>query len=304
MSVLAGAGYARRNSPIGDWRSQACGSGFSTHVSIPRSGSGPQNATNLPETPSRASDTDLQNVQNSCPRVTRSRRNAAILPETSRRYSETVLHNVKNSPLSARRPASGKLRNPSGNSPQGALLPESVLHNVKNSLLSARRPASRKLRNPSRNSPRGALLPESVLHNVKNSLFAVRGSAVRKTAQSFPKLVAGPGVLAPLPGRIRVCARVRWLRSLHSLHHRLPSFDPSGRRLRFHPFESQPPRFTPASRQLPCFAPSGRRMPCLASSGRRLPSFVRSVRGGLEFPRLRAPETGAEINLATLPPLR
>src|SRR4051794_33885464 len=36
-------------------------------------------------------------------------------------------------------------------------------------------------------------------------------------------------LLAPLPGRMRVLLGIRWLRSLHSLHHRLPAFVPSGR---------------------------------------------------------------------------
>jgi hypothetical protein len=36
-------------------------------------------------------------------------------------------------------------------------------------------------------------------------------------------------LLAPLPGRRRVVGEVRWLCSLHSLHHRLPAFGPPGR---------------------------------------------------------------------------
>src|SRR5215210_6581406 len=35
--------------------------------------------------------------------------------------------------------------------------------------------------------------------------------------------------LALLPERIRASVKIRWLRSLHSLHHRLPAFGPPGR---------------------------------------------------------------------------
>jgi hypothetical protein len=55
------------------------------------------NATNLPESPRRASERDLPNVQNSTWQPRAPRRNATNIPESPRPASERALHNVKNS---------------------------------------------------------------------------------------------------------------------------------------------------------------------------------------------------------------
>jgi hypothetical protein len=97
--------------------------------SLSRRREGARNATNLPESPRRASENDSHDLQNSRLRCRRRRRNAAISSEIDAIHSETALRNVKSSPRQSRAPR----RNAAFLPEIDALRSEIALQNLKNS---------------------------------------------------------------------------------------------------------------------------------------------------------------------------